>query len=1250
MAWLISTATGNFSSSSTWAQAEAGSGAVAMITGTSTNMAAAGSISGKTFTITSGHVIDGVLLFIRQGATGSTGTLKVSLQLSGVDQASVTVNKTDLPPSTAEVAGATGASFWAPPVFFKFTSTATGDGTANWSVTLTTTGTNTITIANNSVTSGDWMRILRTTTTAAPAAGNDLCVTGSLTGAGTNSAITVTMDNTTSATTFGSGAVQNASTAPSGMIVANYGTLTYGTAASTNYYYRVNGDVFIFYNGTFAIGDPSGTSIPGTSTAVLEFVLNTTSGDFGLHNINGTYKHGGSPRTTGKNVVACKLTADFGTQPATVNNGGFFQFTASNVTVTGPNFNTGSPDPSGTNLRSCAVTDNATNTNHYCYINPYAATTGTILAQVWLKQGTGTHNRYVRLVVAAGGASANPTNGFYADIDLQLGTIGTCTALGNGTATSSSISAAIGGGYVCTIIGIASSSSTSPYMNIVACSAAGTISYAGDSTQNFTYYGASFYYASSLPFTASVDTDTGWLSGDVIAIASTSQAINESEVLVLNGNATSSSITFSYSPEVLHVGGTSVPNLYAELILLTRNVTIRASTTTYASFVYHSGQSVVNAQWGSVVNCGLNAVGKYGVTFDTATTNIPGAKTWSYNSFYGGNLGSSLYTYSTGNYLGALSYTYNVAMDNCSFSTGIINALSDHLWVLDHCWHFQWAVNATGWNFSDVGGTATNLTAIGATNLGAGIVINGGQNGVYGTFDHLTARCSQSSGIIPHTGYGSPNKITNITAIRNASYGINLQNNGSNICDFIIDGVTAFGNGTANFGMVNNYAVNNLTIRNANMNADPTYQTPENFAFIPTNNNQNQFDDMYLDNVVTTTAVGGGVLATHDFQFGTSTTSVASYQITARNCNFGSSLYNSKVNFSLTSYLASEKFGQTSGDHRCEMANGQSKTDSAIYNNASPSQRLTPSNASGKLQSAPLGKGIIVPVPNGTAKTVSVYVRESVGTDLGAAETWNASDKSANITLSGGNLIATNSGSVDASVRGAVGRNYGKLYLEFVAGATWTGVDTCIGLALATATLSSFGSGNAVNGIAVYLSGNGSFNGSASQFTMGTGPTAGQTVCLCIDYFRQVFYARVNNGTWNNGAGGASPDTNVGGYSFGSFFGSALLYPIFCTNGNGTSGTLNTGGSAFNYSIPAGYQAWDNGGAYNGNPPRLIQRANPAIGQNSDVVLTTFGGSAGTWTKLSAATSTPTDDGAFELIVDCDGTVGWVNVDDWAAQ
>lgn len=75
----------------------------------------------------------------------------------------------------------------------------------------------------------------------------------------------------------------------------------------------------------------------------------------------------------------------------------------------------------------------------------------------------------------------------------------------------------------------------------------------------------------------------------------------------------------------------------------------------------------------------------------------------------------------------------------------------------------------------------------------------------------------------------------------------------------------------------------------------------------------------------------------------------------------------------------------------------------------------------------------------------------------------------------------------------------------------------------------------------------------------------------------------------------------------------------------------------------------DPGGAnYNGNPPRLLLKANAAIGIDDDIVLDSMAAAGGTWEELSGISPTSLiDDGVLEFLVDCDGTAGWINIDDW---
>jgi hypothetical protein len=75
--------------------------------------------------------------------------------------------------------------------------------------------------------------------------------------------------------------------------------------------------------------------------------------------------------------------------------------------------------------------------------------------------------------------------------------------------------------------------------------------------------------------------------------------------------------------------------------------------------------------------------------------------------------------------------------------------------------------------------------------------------------------------------------------------------------------------------------------------------------------------------------------------------------------------------------------------------------------------------------------------------------------------------------------------------------------------------------------------------------------------------------------------------------------------------------------------------------------------SYNGNQPRMVLKRNDALGITSDTVLVTSTASndvdtpPGTFTLLTGTTPTVTANGVFEVFVDCDGTAGYINLDDW---
>jgi hypothetical protein len=113
------------------------------------------------------------------------------------------------------------------------------------------------------------------------------------------------MDSTAS-TAYGSNTTSQVTPALS---ICNNGTLSYGTAASTNYQFVLKGYVIVYNGGTLSVGTVS-TPIPGTSTATTQQTC-TADGDFGIVVRNGgIFNSYGSPRTSGKLKIRTLLTAN----------------------------------------------------------------------------------------------------------------------------------------------------------------------------------------------------------------------------------------------------------------------------------------------------------------------------------------------------------------------------------------------------------------------------------------------------------------------------------------------------------------------------------------------------------------------------------------------------------------------------------------------------------------------------------------------------------------------------------------------------------------------------------------------------------------------------------------------------------------------------------------------------------------------------------------------------------------------------
>lgn len=189
------------------------------------------------------------------------------------------------------------------------------------------------------------------------------------------------------------------------------------------------------------------------------------------------------------------------------------------------------------------------------------------------------------------------------------------------------------------------------------------------------------------------------------------------------------------------------------------------------------------------------------------------------------------------------------------------------------------------------------------------------------------------------------------------------------------------------------------------------------------------------------------------------------------------------------------------------------------------------------------------------------------------ATTWDPATV-ALVTLSGGNLIATSTGTTEreqgAHVAFAQAKNSGKWYFEATV-ASAVGGDVGIGIGTTTSTFTGIGYGGGVTGANSYIAtGNIWINGANAGTVGGISGLVG--IAVDLDN-RKIWYCQPPSSAWNSGAG--SPAANTGGLAI-----SAGAMVPFCTFGDasgapGGSWTANFGASAFVGAIPVGFLAWD---------------------------------------------------------------------------
>ena len=210
--------------------------------------------------------------------------------------------------------------------------------------------------------------------------------------------------------------------------------------------------------------------------------------------------------------------------------------------------------------------------------------------------------------------------------------------------------------------------------------------------------------------------------------------------------------------------------------------------------------------------------------------------------------------------------------------------------------------------------------------------------------------------------------------------------------------------------------------------------------------------------------------------------------------------------------------------------------------------------------------------------------------------TWNPADKHADITLSEGNLKATNSGSW-RSVRATIGKGSGKHYFEV----TLTDVTyLSIGLATAAAALTSYPGasdyGCSYDRGVIYRTPTGIF---ATNGKSGPDPAAGAILCIAFDCDAGKMWFGVN-GTWiGSGNPAAGTDWSLSFPAGTTLFPAAGVQTANCT--------ANFGASAFTYTVPSGF----NSGIYTGPVIVEIPAASLSLAAHNPSILPIFMEAAG---------------------------------------
>lgn len=196
--------------------------------------------------------------------------------------------------------------------------------------------------------------------------------------------------------------------------------------------------------------------------------------------------------------------------------------------------------------------------------------------------------------------------------------------------------------------------------------------------------------------------------------------------------------------------------------------------------------------------------------------------------------------------------------------------------------------------------------------------------------------------------------------------------------------------------------------------------------------------------------------------------------------------------------------------------------------------------------------------------------------------TWDPSFDPSNVALSNGDLTATNStaGTYFTSTRSLASHSSGKFYCEFTntTMANWNSIGFVNASWTPETGSNNIGDDGADSfGISFTGANRGTINGTDVCVCEDAGSTAGTIFGMAVDFTNMLIWIiSTLDDTWYGAIGaGGSPNPSTGAYGGSiSAIGGAPFYLATTLSTPGNAITLNTGGSAYNFSAPSGFGNW----------------------------------------------------------------------------